>query len=243
MISAVLITLNEERNLPDCFASLQWVDEIIVLDSHSTDRTEALARAAGAKVFQRVFTDYAEQKNEAISHASHPWVLMVDADERISPALAQEIQRILREDSGQAVYKIKRETVFLGHRLRWSGTQGDAPIRLIPKGKAHLAQPVHETVVTELPVKTLTSPMEHFTTRTMTDYRKKLEKYIRLEINHLKDQRRKVYFLDWLLRPAAKFFYLYILKLGIFDGWGGVVFCSLAAYYDFQKFFRYRYAS
>ncbi len=239
MISAALITLNEERNLPECLESIRWADECVLIDSHSTDQTLEIAARFGAKVFQKKFINYADQKNEALSKASQKWIFFIDADERVTPELSAEILQTVKRDNGTHIYRVKRQTYFFGHRLRFSGTQDDAPIRLFPKGRVHYEQPVHEMIVSELPVLPLRAPLIHHTTRNQQEYDRKLEKYIAFELETMKNKKRKIYICDILLRPLAKFIQLYFFKFGFLDGSGGWLFARLAFYYDWTKYSRY----
>lgn len=234
MLSVCLITKNEEQNLEDCLKSAAWADEIVVVDSGSTDRTQEIARAFTAKIFTRPFTNFAEQKNYALSQASGDWIFLIDADERIPEALAAEIRE---KTSGRqaAVYAVKRSTRFLGRSLRFSGTQGDRPVRLFPKGQVRYEQPVHEQIVTALPVKNLRRELIHLTTRNISQYMQKLELYTDMEAGLMKKQGKRAGLFKLWLSPAARFLQLYLLQAGILDGWTGLQFAALSAYYQWTK--------
>ncbi len=236
-LSVVLITKNEEHNIEGCLACVKWADEIIVVDSGSSDNTVPLARSITSQVFQIPFTDFATQKNKALGYAKGEWILLLDADERVPEKLADEIQRVISDPSkAETAYQIKRNTYFFGHRLHFSGTRNDAPIRLFPRGSAHYTQPVHETIVTQLPVETLAFPMEHFSTRDIAAYREKLAQYVDLEVVLMKKNGRSVFFLDFLVRPPMKFIQLYLLQLGFLDGIAGFQYAVLSSLYVFSKY-------
>ncbi|MFA6601159.1 MAG: glycosyltransferase family 2 protein [Candidatus Omnitrophota bacterium] len=236
-VSAVVITLNEERNIEDCLASVEWADEIVVVDGGSTDRTVEIARNAKATVYQIPFTDFSTQKNAALAKCTGDWILLIDADERVTGDLAREILQLTQSHpSADTAYAVRRRTWFFGARLRYSGTQEDAPIRLFPREKVRYVQPVHEEIVTDLRVRTLEHAMDHYSTRDLEHYRRKLGQYVALEIQFMRAAGRRVRFYDCLLRPPAKFVDLYFLKLGILDGWAGFLFAVLSSWYDFRKF-------
>jgi glycosyltransferase involved in cell wall biosynthesis len=236
-IAAVLITLNEESNLLACLETVRWADEIVVVDSGSSDRTVGLARQFGAKVYHEAFKDFASQKNAAIGHAACDWIFLIDADERVSGALAAEIMATVESDAGLSfVYAVERETYFLKRRLRYSGTKKDAPVRLFPKAKVRYVQPVHEEIDTTLPVRRLRNRMAHYSNSDLTIYTRKLRQYVALEIEFMARTGRRVGLWDVFLRPPAKFFYLYLARWGILDGVAGFLYAFLSSVYDARKF-------
>lgn len=239
MLSICLITKNEEANIRECLESVRFADEIILVDSGSTDQTVEIAKKIGAKTFFHPFRQFAEQKNKAISLASGDWIFLIDADERVSEALGTEIQKIASRKP-EAVYQVSRRTYFLQKPLRFSGARNDAPIRLFPRGQAHYEQPVHEQIVTSLPTCKLKEPLEHFTTRSMTQYREKLELYTELEVKTMREKGRQIRWIDQWLAPPAKFFYLYFFQCGILDGVVGFQFAYLSAYYHWVKCKKFR---
>jgi glycosyltransferase involved in cell wall biosynthesis len=234
-LSVVLITKNEELNIREALQSVAWADEIIVLDSGSTDQTVSLAKASGARVYEEAFTDFSTQKNKVISYASCDWILLIDADERVPAPLAAEIQACVRQNK-QTVYAIARDTFFFGRRLRFSGTRNDAPLRLFPRGKAHYFQSVHEQIQTALPVEKLKNTMPHYSTRDREHYQRKLDCYLPLEIKVMLEKGRTIRFWDAWLRPVIKFMQLYFLQAGILDGKAGFQYAYLSAYYVFLKY-------
>ena len=145
-VSVCIITKDEEGNLPDCLASVKWAEEIVVVDSRSTDRTRAIAAAAGARVIERDFPGHIEQKNFAVGEAKHDWVLCLDADERLSPDLAREVQAALEGPEGPAGFEFPRLTFHCGHPIRHGGWYPDRKLRLFDRrrgkwgeiGRAHV---------------------------------------------------------------------------------------------------------
>lgn len=235
-LSVVLITHNEEINITDCLDSVAWADEIVIVDSGSTDRTLELARRYTASIFENPFRDFASQKNFALGHASGDWIFFIDADERVPESLGGEMRELVKVSSPDSVYAVKRMTYFFGKRLRFSGTQDDYPVRLFPRGKAYFEQPVHERVITALAVRRLKNILIHKSTRDLTHYKQKLNQYIPFELEVLSRKKRKVSFVDLMVRPAAKFFLLYLLKGGLLDGAAGLKYSLLSSYYDFLKY-------
>lgn len=239
MLSVCIITKNEEKNIRECLESARFADEIVIVDSGSTDRTVAIAGEFTSKITFNPFQHFAKQKNKVLSLAQGDWIFLIDADERISPELAAEILKISSQ-SKDAVYRVKRRTYFLEKPLRFSGTQGDAPIRLFPRGSASYDQPVHEQIVTKLPVKELKNQLLHMTTRSMEQYSGKLHLYTDLEVKVMKEKGRRITWADQWLAPAAKFFFLYVLKAGILDGLTGFKFAFLSAHYHWIKCKKFR---
>lgn len=238
-VTAALITLNEEKNIAACLATLSWADEIVLIDGGSRDGTLDKAKEFKPRVIFSPFQNFAQQKNRALQEASHPWVFFIDADERVSPELAEEILQVVRSDKPEAVYAIKRNTWLFGRLFQYTGTQDDYPIRLFPKAHARFEQPVHEYIVTDLPVKRFDGAIVHHSTRNRQHYFAKLEHYLEFEMQALRHKKRNVFVWDIVLRPPVKFFYLYFFKKGFLDGRQGFLFSILSAYYDFEKYKRF----
>ncbi|MBI3307221.1 MAG: glycosyltransferase family 2 protein [Candidatus Omnitrophica bacterium] len=239
-ISVAIITLNEERNIADCLETVRWADEIVLVDSGSTDRTLEIASQFTHHVYEESFKNFASQKNAALKRVRGEWIFFIDADERISAALAERLRQIAVDSKLDTVYAVKRLTYFFGHQLKHSGCQDDYPIRFFPAKAAHFEQPVHEEIVTKLPVRKLEEPLIHYSTKDRQHYQQKLDLYIPLEHQTMKLRRRSVNFLEVLIRPVLKFIFLYFIKLGIFDGVPGFQYAALSSYYDFLKFNGYR---
>ncbi len=177
-LSVVLITLNEAANLPRTLKSVSWAQQIVVVDSGSTDATIEIARSLGAQVIEEPWKGFADQKNSAIAHATGEWVLSLDADEDVSPELAREIQALLQGEPPFSAYRIPRLNHFLGRPLRHGGYWPDPKLRLFRKGAARFAQrPVHETMEADGPVGTLASPLLHHCYPTLEDYIEHMNRY------------------------------------------------------------------
>jgi glycosyltransferase involved in cell wall biosynthesis len=227
-LSVVLITLNEAANLPRTLASVSWAQEIVVVDSGSTDATVEIARNAGARVFEEPWKGFAAQKNSAIAHATGVWVLSLDADEEIGPKLAEEMQGLLAGEPDFSAYRIPRLNHFLGLPLRHGGYWPDPKLRLFRKGAARFAErPVHETMESAGPVGQLKSPLIHHCYPTLEDYIEHMNRYSSAGAQMLVDSGRaprSLPSLAWnaLLNPAATFVYNYFVRLGFLDGREGL---------------------
>ena len=264
-LSAIILTRNEERNIAECLSNISFAEELLVVDSGSTDQTVALAEQCGARVIAHPFSDFASQRNFAMSQAKGDWVLFIDADERVTPELAEEIKETILaqpvipeifnrgssagfpleacgndENQRLAVYAIPFRTFFFGKRLRFGDSVGDLHIRLFPKLEVAWTQPVHEQIVTDLPVRTLKNPICHYSTRDFAHYRNKVACYVARELAVMKQKGIRPSLFRAVFMPPARFFQLYFLKLGILDGIAGFQYAILSAYYTFEKHWRYR---
>lgn len=248
-LSAIVLTRDEERNIGECLEALRFADEILVIDSGSTDATVTIAGKHGARVVTHDFIDFASQRNFAMDQAKGEWILFIDADERITPELAEEIKTTVKGTvplnapeglSPLAVFAIPRHNYFFGKRLRFSDSGGDAPVRLFPNQAVTWTQPVHEMIVTDLPLRKLRNPIIHYSTRDLAHYRKKVLDYVPLELETMKAKGMRPSLLKAIFLPPVKFAQLYFLKGGIFDGRAGFQYAILSAYfYTFQKHWLY----
>ena len=221
-ITAIIPTYNEENNIADAIKSVEWADEILVIDSYSTDQTVRLARQMGAKVIQRKFDNFSAQKNYAIDKASHEWIFLLDADERVTPRLRNEIMTVLRKGPQAVAYWIPRQN-FLGEKkIRFSGWQHDRCIRLFHKKHARYnGRFVHEEIEADGKVGMLRNKLVHFTYRSEEQFNRKMEMYARLKAKEwLAGGKRYNPFLQ-VLTSAYRFFRHYILHLGFLDGKAG----------------------
>jgi glycosyltransferase involved in cell wall biosynthesis len=238
-LTVLIPTKNERRNLRLCVDSVRSIaDEILVADSGSTDGTPELARSLGCRVIQRELVDFSNFKNWAIPQATHPWVLVVDADERVSLELADEIRQTLANSSSRIdAYWIYRDTFFLGHKLRYGDCLNDKVMRLMRRDQCRYTnRRVHEQLAV-LPDRqgTLQGRMLHYTTWTYEQYLAKMIHYTGLSAQDMHDRGRQAGFWSMLLRPPIRFFQLYVLRRGFLDGLPGLQMSMLVAFTGFLK--------
>ena len=228
-LSVALITRNEAANLARTLASVRWANEIIVVDSGSTDATLEIARSFDARVFSEPWKGFAAQKNSALAHASGDWILSLDADEEVSPELAREIQALLAGEPEFSAWRVSRLNHFLGRPLRHGGYWPDPKLRLFRRGTARFAdQPVHETIQADGPDGWLRGHLIHHCYPTLDDYIEHMNRYSSLAAQALVESDRvrdSWLWLKWnaLLNPAATFLYNYIFRLGFLDGRPGLL--------------------
>lgn len=233
-LSAVVITLNEEKNIADCLETLKFADEIIVVDSESSDQTREIARRFTPKVSVRKFDDFSSQKNFAVSQAKGDWVLSVDADERVPQALAAEIKEILSRSDVEDAYRVHRRTRIFGRDFKFSGLQNDAPVRLFRKNKALFIKLVHEIVDVRGTTGVLKNFLEHRSFQTIAEHQRRLELYTSLEPLPA-GERRDPGWADYCLRPLRRFFLIYVKGQGFRDGSQGFLYAWLSARYELER--------
>lgn len=239
-LSAVMIAKDEELDLPGALDSLRGLaDEIVVLiDTASSDRTEAIARERGAKVALRPFDDYAGQKQAALEMATGEWVLSVDADERVSSALAEEIHHLFSVGSVPkfVAFVIPFRIHFLGRVLRWGGLGHEKHLRLFRRDRGRfVGGALHEGVEVHGPVGRLRAPIEHIPYRDLADYRSKLEAYTTLAAQKRFAAGRRAPLLRHLILPA-EFLLRAVVRLGVLDGRAGLIWAGLSAFHSWLKY-------
>lgn len=235
-ISVVIVTKDEEKNIQDAIESVKNFSEIIVIDSYSSDQTVDICKKYTEKVFQEEWKGYAKQKQRGVDRASMPWVLILDADERLTPELESEISNAL-DDSNTSGFYIPRKNFFLGRWIRHGGWWPDYTLRLFRKDKAFIEErEVHEKVVVQGSTKYLKNPMEHHTSRTISDFLKKLEDYSTLSAKEIGRRGCRPGILSLTFRPFLTFSKMFFLRLGFLDGKYGLILSLLYSYYTFLKY-------
>jgi glycosyltransferase involved in cell wall biosynthesis len=255
-VSILILTLNEESNLPECIDSCAWSDDIVVFDSMSEDRTVEIAREKGARVVERRFDNYAAQRNAALTTVEykHPWVLMIDADERVPPDLAAEIQSAVAAAGDEvALYRMRRKDHFLGKWLRRSSGYPSWFGRLVRLGRIRVERAVNEEYIADGRVEHLESHLHHFPfNRGIAYWFERHNRYSTMEaaaklgmhgqrivlralidgdpIDRRRTLKQLLYYVPF--RPQIVFFYLYIVRLGILDGSAGFHFSRMRATYE-----------
>ena len=243
-ISAIIITKNEERNIGRCLASLDGIaDEVIVVDSGSTDRTGEICRDHGATFVFHRWEGYSEQKNYANGLAHCEWILSVDADEALSPTLRQSILRLKKEGARtDTVYRMNRLTNYCGRFVRHCGWYPDSKIRLWPTGLASWEGVVHEELHFELPPRfaTLHGDLLHYSYYSITEHSDRQNHYAMLAAKKLHSQGRRVTTFAIALKSSWTFVRDFYLRLGFLDGFTGYAICRFNAHYTFMKYSRLR---
>lgn len=238
-LTVIVPTYNEEQMIRDCLQSVLFADEILVVDSFSTDGTLAIARELGARIIQREFKYPADQKNWAIPQATHEWILLLDADERATPALCEEIERILETEPRADGYWIRRANYFLGRPMRHCGWGTDKVIRLFRRDVSRYQdRRVHEEIDLPGPLPILEHRLEHLTFRSFGQYFNKLDLYSAWGAEQMYSKGRRARAIEVLLRPVGRFIRMYILRLGFLEGGRGLVLSLLGAFSVYLKYAR-----
>ncbi len=237
-VTAIIPCFNEEIHLRGVLESVKWADEIMVVDSFSTDSSLSIAREYTDFIVQRAYENSASQKNWAIPQASHDWILLVDADERVTPELKTEIETVLKSPKADA-YWIKRINFFMGKEVKYSGLQNDKVIRLFKKTCRYEPLHVHaEIITTGVKVDWLKEKLTHNTFKSVADYLKKIHRYADWAARDYMKKTPKVTFFHLLVKPAFRFFKHFILKGGILDGRVGFIISSLTAWSVFLRYWK-----
>jgi glycosyltransferase involved in cell wall biosynthesis len=237
-LSVTVITLNEEKNIGECLESVKWADEILVVDSNSSDKTVDTARQFGAKVISNPWPGHIQQKNFAVDHASGEWILSLDADERVSEELKCEIQNLMcsriEEYSG---YRMPRKNFYLGKWILHSGWYPDYKIRLFRKdaGRWSGINP-HDSVTVDGKVGILRGDILHYSYKDVTHNLKTIDNFSTIGSGELFRKGRVATAFDLAIRPVVVFFKKYIVKLGFLDGWQGFIIAGLTSYSVFCKY-------
>jgi glycosyltransferase involved in cell wall biosynthesis len=228
-LTVVILTMNEERNISECIASARSADEIIVVDSGSTDRTRELAAGAGARVVQRPMTDFAEQRNYANGLVNSDWMLHLDADERATPELMREITEVSASGTADA-YWVPTLTFIFGKAVRHGGWYPQWHTRLQRRGRATWTKSVHESVVVNGPVGRLREPIVHYSHTDISAFLQKLDRYTTIEAGSASGTPLNLA-VRAVFEPGPYFIYKYVVQRGFLDGWRGLAMALLMAFY------------
>jgi glycosyltransferase involved in cell wall biosynthesis len=241
-IVAAILTKNEAAHIGDCIKSVQWAGRVIVDDSFSDDGTVSIAESLGAQVFQNKFVNFAAARNRVIDTVRAmgvEWILFVDADERVTPELAQEIQQVIQQDEIGGWW-IPRYNVMWGHIMQGGGWYPDYQLRLMRVGAAHYdpARQVHEIVVLDGQADYLQEHLIHYNYDSLAQFKFKQDRYIDFEAKILKEKGVRAKPWTYVTMPIREFRRRYIALRGYRDGWVGLQLCSLMSWYMFLSYVR-----
>lgn len=236
-ITATVITLNEEHNIAAALESLSFADEIIVVDSESSDRTVEIARAFTDRIFVRPWPGYSAQKNFAAEQSANDWIFSLDADERVSPELKDRIVELRRHAEPEpAAFEMPRRTFYLGRWIKHSGWWPDQKLRLYDRRRARWRGDfVHESLDIEGRVKRLDGSILHYTVRNSSEHHLRMDRYTTLAAEELFSRGKRASTASLFVSPVVVFLRSYVFKLGFLDGIPGLAIARFAAHYEFLK--------
>jgi len=236
-ISATVITYNEEKNIKRCIESLEFVDEIVVVDSLSSDNTCAIAKELGAKVIDQKFLGHIDQKQLAVENATYDWILSLDADEEVSSELKASIVELIKKPLEYDAYEMKRVSFHLGRWIRHGGWYPDKKIRFFNRQKAHWGgYNPHDKVIVNGKVGMLEGDLKHYV---FTDLQHNIDtnnSYSSIMAEDLYKKGKKFSYLKLFFKPVGKFLEVYLYKRGFLDGMAGFIIAVGASYSMFLKF-------
>ncbi len=238
-LSIVIITKNEESNIGRCLKSVRWADEIVIIDSGSTDRTLEICRDYSCVITSSEWLGFGRTKQLAVSTASNNWLFSIDADEEMTPELADKIRRILSDNSHKNGYRIRRMSFYLGKLIRHSGWNRDYPLRLFNRKYGNFNEKdVHESVEIEGDIGKLNEPLLHYTYPTISSHLIKMDRYTSIGAEVLSQKGKKVSIAGAVSRGMVKFIKMYIIQAGIMDGREGLVLALNSAYGVYLKYLK-----
>jgi glycosyltransferase involved in cell wall biosynthesis len=243
-LTVIVPTYNEEKNVRDCLESVKWADEIIVVDSFSTDSTVEICREYPVKLVQHEYVNSAAQKNWILPQTANRWVLIVDSDERVTREMREEIKTLLESGPGCDGYWIRRKNRFMGKEIRFCGWQRDRVLRLFDRDKGRYEDKhVHADVELQGNVGILRECLLHDTYKDFSSYLRKLDKYTDWGAEDLATRGKARGVLSLAARPAGRFVRMYLFQLGFLDGVRGFIICTLGATSVFLKYAKFWRAS
>lgn len=243
-VSIVIVTRNEEKNIRDALESVKDFDEIIIVDSYSNDKTVQICKEYTDKVYQHEWQGYSRQKQIAIDYAKKKWVFILDADERITLELKEEISQLFTHPISQIPsfgFLVPRKNYFLGKWIRYGGWWPDYTLRLFRKDFGYIEQrEVHEKVILKGNIGHLNNPLVHYTYDTISNFIAKMQNYSTLAAKEIikKKPSRSLLFFKMFTNPFFTFFKMYILKQGFRDGIHGLILSKLYSFYTFLKYLK-----
>ena len=239
-LAVIILTYNEEKNIEECIRSASFADEVVVVDSGSTDNTVAMAEGLGAKVHIHPFENFAAQRNVGLEQTDADWIFYLDADERISQEAAKDIRRAT-EENRQAFYDIKRVNIVFGQRMKYGGHGPDYPQRLYPRGHVKWEGVVHEGAITDLPLEHLKGELEHYPYDEWDKYFAKFNQYTTLMAEKMYTAGKRANMCNMFSHAFFGFFRFYFFKRGICEGKLGLILAVNHFFYTMTKYVKLYY--
>ena len=240
-LSVIVIALNQEANIAECLKSASFADEIVVVDTGSADRTVELARTFTDLVIEAPWQGFGRTKNFALDQARGEWVFSLDTDERVPPALRDEILAVVEADGPLNGYRVARKNYFCGRWIKHLGWYPDYTLRLFRRGRGRFRdREVHEEVVVDGPAGDLTTPLTHYSYRSVSEYVARMDRYARLAAQELAKAGRRPFPGELFVRPLFSFFHLYFIRRGFLEGTPGYTLAVLMSMYKFLKYYYLR---
>jgi glycosyltransferase involved in cell wall biosynthesis len=240
-LSVTVIALNQEDNIGECLKSISFADDIVVVDTGSTDRTVDVARTYTDRVFTTSWHGFGRTKNYALDQALGDWVFSLDTDERVPLALQDEIKAVVKGDGPLAAYRVARKNYFCGRWIRHLGWYPDYTLRLFRRDQGRFRdREVHEEVLVAGPVGNLKTPLDHYSYRSVSEYVTRMDRYARLAAIELAKRGQQPFPGELVYRPFFTFLHLYVLRLGFLEGTTGYTLAVLMSTYKFLKYYYLR---
>ncbi|MBU3010023.1 glycosyltransferase family 2 protein [Polaribacter vadi] len=237
-ITAIIPTLNEEIHIEAAIKSVHFADEIIVIDSYSSDKTVVLAEKHNVKIIKRKFDDFSSQKNFAIDQAKHPWIYILDADERVTPEVEEEILKAVIDPKDYVGFYVRRSFYFAGKNINYGGCQSDKVVRLFLKKECRYEGVVHETIKTNEQLGFFKNKIEHYSYKNYDHYISKMNHYGELRGKEYFNNGKKVNLYHFLIKPPARFVIHYVIRFGFLDGFQGFIFAKAQAYGVYVRYIK-----
>ena len=237
-LSVLIITRNEENNIRSCLESVTWVDEIVVVDACSDDRTVEISRQFTDRVYSNTWPGFPAQRNFGLERTTGKWVLILDADERVTPEAREEILACMaRVDREEVVaYRIPRRNYFFGRWLRWGGAFPDLQWRLFKRGFIRYDETSLDTPIIGGASGMVQNPIDHFTGRSIHQRLMKLDAETEIKAQEILARRTRIGWCDVTFRPLTAFLKVYLLKQGFRDGLHGLVYAALCSFHTFARY-------
>ncbi|TYP98817.1 glycosyltransferase involved in cell wall biosynthesis [Tenacibaculum adriaticum] len=236
-ITAIIPTFNEEDNIQQALNSVSFADEIIVIDSFSTDKTVDIVKQSSAKLLQREFDDFSSQKNYAIQQATHNWIFVLDADERVNFLLREEILKTVKEPRNKVGFYVRRIFYFSGEKINYTGYQRDKVVRLFNKKFCRYnGYLVHEVIEAKGDLGYLINKVDHFSFKNLDHFIQKLNHYALLQAYDLYKKGYKINIYHFTVKPIVRFFIHFVIRLGFLDGFKGLTLSYLHSYGVFMRY-------